>query len=217
MSKGIYCIRNALNNKRYIGQTSKSFKSRWYNHRYTLTNNKHDNQRLQNAWNKYGEENFIFEVLEEIKNVELLTEREQYFADTYDTFRNGYNMKPCVDSSLGFRHSKKTKEKLSNLAKSRNLIGKKNPWYGKGSFQSGDKNPFYGKTHSEEARKLIGQKSIGRSVGEKSPLAKLTWEKVREIREKYKTGLYTHLALSLEYDVSRSNIGNILANKRWKE
>ena len=55
---GIYCIINIQNGKKYIG-SSKNIRKR-----AELRHNNHDNQHLQNAWNKYGEEKFDFYVIE---------------------------------------------------------------------------------------------------------------------------------------------------------
>lgn len=71
---GIYCIINIKNNKCYIGST-KYISSRLWKHRSLLRNKKHDNQHLQNAWNKYGEDNFDYYIVEKC-NIELLEERE---------------------------------------------------------------------------------------------------------------------------------------------
>lgn len=60
---GIYIIICTINNKYYIGYAS-DFNSRFRHHKSTLRNNSHKNIYLQRAWNKYGEENFIFEILE---------------------------------------------------------------------------------------------------------------------------------------------------------
>lgn len=60
---GIYCIRNNVNGKIYIGSTKKSFASRKNRHRLLLNSEKHYNEHLQNAWRYYKEENFSFEVL----------------------------------------------------------------------------------------------------------------------------------------------------------
>lgn len=72
---GIYQIRNVENNWRYIGQ-SIDILSRWKNHRSALLNNKHSNLLLQYDWNKYGEEVFIFEILEAVKEPKQLIAKE---------------------------------------------------------------------------------------------------------------------------------------------
>jgi group I intron endonuclease len=59
---GIYRIRCEPTQKAYIGRAS-YITARLATHRWHLRRNKHDNKHLQNAWNKYGEEAFTFEVL----------------------------------------------------------------------------------------------------------------------------------------------------------
>lgn len=62
----IYQIRNLVNNKFYIGSTQHSFNKRKGEHLAELRKNYHFNKHLQKSWNKYGEENFKFEVIEEL-------------------------------------------------------------------------------------------------------------------------------------------------------
>ena len=57
----IYRIQNKITNDFYVG-SSLHFKQREKQHLYNLKHNKHHSSYLQNAWNKYGEENFIFEI-----------------------------------------------------------------------------------------------------------------------------------------------------------
>lgn len=90
MSIGIYKIKNLLNGKLYIGQ-SVDIESRWRIHVVELKNNCHHNARLQNAWNKYGEENFDFSIIEECKS-DQLNVREIYWIDKLDSYKNGYNL-----------------------------------------------------------------------------------------------------------------------------
>jgi group I intron endonuclease len=59
---GIYCIENILDNKKYIGFSS-NINRRWIEHNYSLKNKK-DTRHLQNAWDIYGKENFIYYLLE---------------------------------------------------------------------------------------------------------------------------------------------------------
>lgn len=112
---GIYQIRNLVNNKRYIGQTVNLY-ARKYGHSSLLKNNKHTNIHLQNSYNRYGKENFIFEILEECIDFskEELTEREQFYVDQYKDSNLLYNIcLECVDSKKGVVCRKETKEKMS--------------------------------------------------------------------------------------------------------
>lgn len=92
---GIYEIINIINNKKYIGQ-SIEIKRRWNDHKSELRRNSHHNIYLQKSWNKYGEENFKFEVIESNKNftTEDLNELEIYYIDKLKTCDNnfGYNL-----------------------------------------------------------------------------------------------------------------------------
>ena len=89
---GIYKIENKVNGKVYIGQ-SIDIKTRWKCHISYLNNGTHNNKHLQSAWDKYGKENFNFNVVEKC-DVEDLNEREIYWIDKYDSYinKNGYNL-----------------------------------------------------------------------------------------------------------------------------
>lgn len=87
----IYSIINKVNGKRYIGKTI-NLDHRIYCHFNDLRKNEHHSHKLQRAFNKYGEENFIVEVKE--YNVPLETDLYQLEIDTikkYDSYYNGYN------------------------------------------------------------------------------------------------------------------------------
>lgn len=119
MESGIYVIENIINNKKYIG-SAKNIKKRWYEHKYTLNNNSHDNSYLQYAWNKYGQNNFKFIVLEEIESDKLI-EREQYYINLYDVCNKlvGYNLAPTAGNTLGFKFSEESKLNMSLLKKNK--------------------------------------------------------------------------------------------------
>ncbi len=89
---GIYKIENKINGKIYIGQ-SNNIKTRWIQHLSALNNGIHNNRHLQCAWNKYGESNFEFSVIEEC-NSEDLNSKEIYYIDFYNSYisKNGYNL-----------------------------------------------------------------------------------------------------------------------------
>lgn len=67
---GIYKITNSIDNTNYIGK-SKDIKTRIRKHKYRLTYGIHHNTHLQRAWDKYGAENFLFELLEECEVEQL--------------------------------------------------------------------------------------------------------------------------------------------------
>lgn len=91
---GIYQIKNKTNYKVYIG-SSKNVYVRWKQHLSMLENGKHHSNHLQNAWDKYGRNNFIFEILEKC-NEDVLIDREQYYIDYSKSYQrdNGYNENP---------------------------------------------------------------------------------------------------------------------------
>lgn len=89
---GIYCIENLLNHKKYIGQ-SIDIDVRIYNHKRHLRLNHHDNDYLQNEWNKYGADAFNFYVVTECKPSKL-DEKEIFYINEFDTLNRekGYNL-----------------------------------------------------------------------------------------------------------------------------
>lgn len=129
---GIYSITNILTNKRYIGY-SNNIKRRFNDHKWALRCNKHDNDYLQKAWNKYGENGFIFEILEECIENELSV-KEDYWCRYYKTHNDlfGYNLqitgitqKGPIKDSTKLKRSKSlkgrifTKEHCENISKAR--------------------------------------------------------------------------------------------------
>jgi hypothetical protein len=111
---GIYKIQNTENFKLYIG-SAKNFKDRFRRHKASLVGSRHINKHLQAAWNKYGEENFIFQPLFECSKEELLN-WEQYFLDIYNP---EYNICKKAGNTLGYKH---TEEYLNSRRKSFILI-----------------------------------------------------------------------------------------------
>lgn len=90
MSTGIYNIKNLSNDKVYIGQ-SVDIEKRWSTHKAELNNNYHHNIHLQSAWNKYGEDNFEFSIIEEC-SIDKLDQQEIYWISKFNSYENGYNL-----------------------------------------------------------------------------------------------------------------------------
>ena len=105
---GIYRIINVINNKFYIGSAI-NLRKRRNTHFEQLNNNKHHSIYLQRSYNKYGSNNFKFEVLEFVDKNELI-EKEQYFIDT---LKPNYNCSKVAGSTRGIKFSEETKKKMS--------------------------------------------------------------------------------------------------------
>ncbi len=83
---GIYKITNKNNGKSYFG-SSKNIEKRWLTHKNQLKNGIHHNIHLQRVWDKYGDDVFSFEVVEEC-GIDILLETEQKYLD----FNPEYNI-----------------------------------------------------------------------------------------------------------------------------
>ena len=103
MAIGIYKIQNLINDKVYIGQ-SVDIEKRWSTHKAELKNNYHYNVHLQSAWNKYGEENFEFSIVEEC-DIGQLNQREIYWIVKFNSYENGYNLTPGGGNTESFSKS----------------------------------------------------------------------------------------------------------------
>nr|QBM02823.1 hypothetical protein [uncultured archaeon] len=99
----VYKITNIINNKLYVGSTYEYHK-RQKRHKRDLKNQVHHSLYLQNSVNKYGIENFVFEILEEVfeKTNEYLLSREQYYIDNLNP---EYNICPIAGNCLGRKFS----------------------------------------------------------------------------------------------------------------
>jgi group I intron endonuclease len=84
---GIYRIKNLVNGKCYYG-SSKNIEKRWKRHKRELKKNTHINCILQRSWDKYGEDNFLFEVVEEC-SVDIILETEQKYLDLQPEYNIG--------------------------------------------------------------------------------------------------------------------------------
>lgn len=88
----IYMITNDVNNKVYIGQTTKSLKDRIMGHRNSMVSGV--KTHIYNAMRKYGWEHFTFHVIDHAETQEELDRLEEFYIQKYDAIRSGYNMAP---------------------------------------------------------------------------------------------------------------------------
>ena len=121
---GVYMIKNKVNGKFYIG-SSVDIAYRWARHKRQLRNGNHHSIHLQRAWDKYGEENFEFTVIEECSE-DITFKREQYYLDLYKPYNNdvGYNISQSavgtrifgeMNPNYGRHMSEESKQKLREL------------------------------------------------------------------------------------------------------
>lgn len=108
-TSGIYRIVNTINGKQYIG-SSVDVEKRWNVHRCSFRKNKHHSPYLQKSWNKYGEDSFVFEIILDVENKNDLIAWEQIWINA---LKPEYNVLPTAGSSLGAKHSDKTKARMS--------------------------------------------------------------------------------------------------------
>jgi group I intron endonuclease len=141
---GIYKIINKVNNKYYVGSSAnicESRKSRWNMHIAYLKSGIHHNDYLQNAWNKYGYDQFNFIIVEECP-IENLVEIEQKYLNIAEKEKE-----KCYNLSFLASHPGKftdyVRQKISNSIK-------------------GDKNPNFGKPMSKETKLKLSLSRIGK-------------------------------------------------------
>lgn len=206
MSKnmGIYKITNIGNGKLYIG-SSNNLQKRKREHFWALRYNKHNNPYMQNAYNKYGEKSFTFEIIEAVNNSKELLEKEQSYIDLFNVcdreigynineYSSGGGLKGEKNPNYGKKMSEEQKEKIrkalmghfvSEETKKKMKLNKKN-------IIKGEKHYLFGKTLSEERRKQQSEKLKSRYVGEKNPFYNKkhsdTTKQIMSIKKKGKKG-----------------------------
>lgn len=126
MEKYIYKITNKINGKSYIGQTT-DYQRRFREHR-NKGYGEEPNKPLYNAFDKYGIDNFDFEVIEDL--TENYNEREKYWIQYYNTLLpNGYNIEPggeepplnIGENSPYAEHTKQQIEEIKDLLKNTDI------------------------------------------------------------------------------------------------
>ena len=177
----VYVIKNKLDNKIYIG-SSNDLKRRFRDHISLLNRKCHHSIHLQNAWNKYGKENFTFEILEEIIDEKQLLIKEQNYLETYNSYNKdyGYNISKIPGSNFkGRNHTEETKK----------IQSEKN---------SGENHWAYGKILTKEHKEKISKSN-----------KKIPKELENEVIEKYNS-IKNAYHVAKQYNVHAETIYRIL-------
>jgi len=200
MKNVIYKIRNVVNDKFYVGSTVDSRKRFWA-HRKALRLGNHDCIHLQRAWNKYGEDCFKFEIIEQLNSKEELYPAEQKWLDEHFGKDYCYNVAAHADSpmrdaspEIRAKLAEKTKAWLERDGHPRQ--GAQHTEESRAQMSAtrtgkaaGSDHYRYGKTVSEETRKKIGDTQRGKP---KAPGRTVSAEGMAKIRAAAEAGHYSH-------------------------
>jgi len=147
----IYLIANIKNKKQYVGITKFSIEERFSQHvkRGFL---------LTEAIQKYGEQNFWIQLIEEVESAERAYELEMYYIKEYNTkVPNRYNITDGGDGIFGWEPSEEYRKECSERVK---------------QLHNEKKVGMYGKKHTEETKKKMSdslrgnQNCLGRILSE---------------------------------------------------
>ena len=200
--KGVYCIRNTANNKIYIGATTRNFRSRYTLHNSLFRRNKH-NSKIQDDYNIFGDNYFVFEILFIGTDDNEIMEKEKEFIEMYDSINNGYNCTRGGDGGLIFPDE--LRNKMSESARKRN-IGSKMTEENKVALRNANKR----KRTDEEKEHL----SIIFS-GENSNFAVLTENEVINIKKDFVSGMDIKDVCE-KYNINSQHAKEIKYDLRWK-
>lgn len=179
MARGIYKIINVVNNKFYVG-SAVDLKRRKTRHFSELRNNRHSNGRLQNSWNKYGEQAFVFVVVEELPDDADLLAAENIWLKEHVGKDYCYNlgvdataptlgMSGELSPTWGYKHTEEAKALIAATSKGRrfteetnkkktaHLIGKPKAAEVRAKIAatlSGEGNYWYGKKRPDHGAKV---------------------------------------------------------------
>lgn len=110
----VYKIWNDVNEKLYIGITTKSLEQRWKWHTNKASSG--SKTHLYNAMRKYGVDKFHIIQIDTTELYEDLLEKEKYYIALYDSYNNGYNMTYGGDTNP--MDAEASKEKHNNIMRS---------------------------------------------------------------------------------------------------
>ena len=144
MARGIYKIINVVNNKFYVG-SAVDLKRRKTRHFSELRNGKHNNRHLQAAWQKYGEQAFIFVVVQELSPDADLLATENVWLKEHVGKEYCYNIGvDAVAPTLGWS-------------------GEKSPTWGrKRTPEELAAQNWTGRNHTEQAKAAIRARLLGK-------------------------------------------------------
>jgi group I intron endonuclease len=204
----IYLVKNKINGKQYVGQTTTSLKERWYHHCYRCNHTapRDGVSLLHNALRKYGKDAFDISVLQECENIEELNAAEDEWIRNLKTKSpNGYNLR---DGGNNGRLSEITKQKLREVPHTLEWNSKVSEGR-KG--QKANANQLRGLARGWELFKLCPPNV----KGEKNGRAIVTEEDVSKIRNLYASRKYSQKEIASMFKIGQTTVSDIVLRKKW--
>lgn len=136
---GIYCIINTVNNKKYVGKAKNIYNRLKQHIRELNAQSKNENRHLKAAWLKYGENVFIYEILEELElDEEKLKLQEDFWIMKYN----------CIDRKFGYNLRRDSSTKCIVSDETKRLLSEKN---------TGENNPNFNHKWSDGQKKKMSE------------------------------------------------------------
>jgi group I intron endonuclease len=179
----VYLVTNLINNKKYIGYTTKTLKERMQGHfhKSKYKNDPHYFYLFSLALKKYSKEVFQWEELCTCKDLKDCQEKEIFYIQKYNTVSpNGYNL---THGGNGGIQSDETKKKISDSLKKyysentcafKNLSSEKRSEMAKKAWETKLKNGF--KMPKGIPKSELAKQKMSNSKNEKN---KITWFNIK--------------------------------------
>lgn len=216
---GIYKIQSLLEPEKFYIGSSVNLQSRKRQHFSSLKLNKYRNTYMQNYYNKYGRDNFLFLVIEECDKENLIT-REQFYLDN---LKPVFNSKSLADSNYGIVFSDDVRKNMSNAQRLWRQGKDLSTALTSANVAQIIEMKEEGFTNEYIAESLgISKTSVSNALTGKTKNAvkysnrirKLDEVKVKEIK-KLITLNYTLKSIAVKYGVKPTVIANIKSGKLW--
>lgn len=219
MTMGVYLIRNKANGKVYVG-SSVRIEERWEDHIRELNGNRHNNRYLLHAWQKYGQENFSFEIIETTDDESSLVDLEQKWIDYFRSYERdkGYNLSPHAYNILGYRFTEEQRKRVSEALKGKRKSEehRKKLWINRKVTE--EQRRFMSQLgKSWKGKKIVGEHSRKKSEaqrGSKNPRAKYTEELILAIKKDLANQLPT-CEIVKKYGVNYMLVYEVRKGKKW--
>ena len=211
-------------------------------HLYITSGNTATNKYLiHKAIDKYGKDNFTFQIIEEFEYEKDALEAEKFWIEFFRTDINrfgndcGYNLTAGGDGVSGRKHTQETKDKVSKTNKGRKFstetrkrmsqshIGKPSGMLGhkqtdnqkrlQSENNKGEKSHFYGKHNNAGCKNYFHTHNY---PGEQNKNAKLSDKQVMEIIDLLKHKIYKQNVIASMYNIKPCTINKIKLGHTWK-